>query len=210
MKKKNKFLLMVVLIIVVLIATLLFLNAKKYVVMNTTVGSIKIELYPQYAPQTVDNFIFLVESGYFNNKIFHRVIEDFMIQAGGITKDGISDDVGYFIPDEINPISLGLSKDEILALEARGYRFTVDLQSIPLERGVLGMANRGPATSNCQFFIVTAQEGTPWLNGRHTAFGKVIKGMEVVDEISRQETNEGHRPIRRMIIRRSYTTRWPW
>ena len=178
--------------------------------MQTNVGNIKIELYPQHAPETVDNFIFLVESGYYNDKIFHRVIEDFMIQAGGITKEGLSDDVGYFISDEINPISLGLSKDEIVALEKQGYRFTLDLQSIPLERGVLGMANRGPSTSNCQFFIVTAEEGTPWLNGRHTAFGRVIKGMEVVDKISRQETNEGDRPIRRMIIRRAYTTRWPW
>lgn len=185
-------------------------GGKKYVVLQTNVGKITLEVYPELAPRTVENFLELVNSGFYDDKIFHRVIEDFMIQTGGINVDGINEDVGYLIPDEINPISLGMSNEEILALEAQGYRYYTHFNSILLERGVVAMANRGPNTGSSQFFIITAQEGTPWLNGKHTAFGRVIKGMHIVDEISRTETNEGGRPLRRMIIRKAYNTSWSW
>lgn len=185
-------------------------RAKKYVVLNTNMGKIKIELYPRMAPKTVDNFLELVDSDFYDGKIFHRVIKDFMIQTGGINMDGINEDVGYLIPDEINPKSLGMSDQEILALEAQGYRYYTHFDSIPFEKGVLGMANRGPNTNSSQFFIVTAQEGAPWLNGKHTAFARVIKGLSVVDAIAQVPTNEGDRPKRRIYIKKAYRTSWPW
>ncbi len=208
MKNKTK------LVTVFLLFTFLFASScspsKKRVILITNMGKIKMELYSQIAPETVNNFLELVKSGFYNQKIFHRVIEDFMIQTGGINFDGISEDVGYFIPDEINPLSLGMSNEEILALEAKGYRYYTHFESLLLERGVIAMANRGPNSGSSQFFIITAPEGTPWLNGRHTAFGKVIKGMDVVDAISKVPVNDGHRPIRRIFIRRAYITLWPW
>jgi cyclophilin family peptidyl-prolyl cis-trans isomerase len=185
-------------------------GGKKYVVLSTNLGKIKMELYPRMTPKTIDNFLELVGSDFYDNKIFHRVIKDFMIQTGGINMEGINEDVGYLIPDEINPKSLGMSDQEILALEAQGYRYYTHFNSISLERGVVAMANRGPNTGSSQFFIITANEGTPWLNGKHTAFARVIKGMSVVDAISEEPTNEGDRPKRRIYIKKAYRTFWPW
>lgn len=200
--------------IVFLVLSLVFLSScssgKKYVVLRTNMGNIKMELYPRLAPKTVDNFLKLVGSDFYDNKIFHRVIKDFMIQTGGINMEGINEDVGYLIPDEINPKALGMSDSEILALEAQGYRYYTHFNSISLERGVVAMANRGPNTGSSQFFIITASEGTPWLNGKHTAFARIIKGMSVVDAIAEEPTNEGDRPKRRIFIKKAYRTSWPW
>ena len=210
MKNKQYKFLSIILLFLSLVLFSSCSSGKKYVVLSTNLGKIKIELYPRMAPKTVDNFLELVSSDFFDGKIFHRVIKDFMIQTGGINMDSINEDVGYLIPDEINPKSLGMSDEEILALEAQGYRYYTHFDSILLERGVLGMANRGPNTGSSQFFIITAQDGTPRLNGKHTAFARVIKGMKVVDAIAEEPTNEGDRPKRRIFIKKAYRTAWPW
>jgi peptidyl-prolyl cis-trans isomerase B (cyclophilin B) len=185
---------------------------KELVVLETTMGTIKIELYPEAAPLTVNNFRRLVKEGFYNGKIFHRVINDFMIQTGGYTQKGL-DDVGYKFKDEINPKVLGLSDQEISTLEQKGYKFDYSLPSIKLERGVVAMANAGPNTNSSQFFIITAKDGTPWLNGRHTGFGKVVEGMEVADKIQKVKTYKNDKdpndvnndkPLTDVIITKAY------
>src|SRR5579883_590248 len=134
--------------------------------MQTNHGAIEIELYDEDAPKTVDNFVKLSRDGFYDGVVFHRVIEDFMIQGGDPTGTG-SGGPGYQFEDEFN--------------ERR------------VERGALAMANAGPNTNGSQFFIVTA-EACPWLDGKHTVFGRVTSGMDVVDEISQVETGPGDRP----------------
>ena len=130
---------------------------KNYVVsMNTSKGIIELELYPQHAPVTVNNFVFLVKEGYYDDVSFHRVIEDFVIQGGDPTGTGRG---------------------------GPGYKFEDELKNNPLkhERGVISMANAGPNTNGSQFFITHSPQ--PHLNGKHTVFGKVITGLDVVDSI---------------------------
>ncbi len=130
---------------------------KKYVVtMNTDRGVIEIELFSQHAPVTVNNFVFLTRSGFYDGLTFHRVISNFMIQGGDPTGSGMG---------------------------GPGYKFQDEVKNNPLkhETGVLSMANAGPNTNGSQFFITHSPQ--PHLNGRHTVFGKVIKGMEVVNAI---------------------------
>jgi len=130
---------------------------KKYgLSMTTDRGVIEIELYPQYAPVTVNNFIFLTRQGFYDGVTFHRVINNFMVQGGDPTGTGMG---------------------------GPGYRFEDETRSNPLkhETGVLSMANAGPNTNGSQFFITHAPQ--PHLNGKHTVFGKVIKGMDVVNAI---------------------------
>ena len=130
---------------------------KKFVVsMNTDRGVIEIELFPQHAPVTVNNFVFLTRSGFYDGLMFHRVISNFMIQGGDPTGSGMG---------------------------GPGYKFQDEVKNNPLkhETGVLSMANAGPNTNGSQFFITHSPQ--PHLNGRHTVFGKVIKGMEVVNAI---------------------------
>jgi peptidyl-prolyl cis-trans isomerase B (cyclophilin B) len=124
--------------------------------METTRGTIEIELYPQFAPKTVNNFVFLTNEGFYDGVTFHRVIANFMIQGGDPTGTGTG---------------------------GPGYRFEDEFKNNPLkhERGVLSMANAGPGTNGSQFFITHAPQ--PHLNGKHTVFGKVISGIEVVDAI---------------------------
>jgi peptidyl-prolyl cis-trans isomerase B (cyclophilin B) len=124
--------------------------------METTRGTIELELYPQYAPKTVNNFVFLTKEGYYDGVVFHRVIANFMIQGGDPTGTGMG---------------------------GPGYKFGDEFVNNPLkhERGVLSMANAGPGTNGSQFFITHAPQ--PHLNGKHTVFGKVISGLEVVDAI---------------------------
>src|SRR5436305_1877599 len=128
--------------------------------MNATIqtnhGPIDIELYPEEAPKTVDNFVKLAREGFYDRLIFHRVIPDFMIQGGDPTGTG-SGGPGYSFEDEFNQHKV--------------------------ERGALAMANAGPNTNGSQFFVVTA-DAAPWLDGKHTVFGKVTSGMDVVDAIS--------------------------
>lgn len=155
------------------------------VVIETEKGDIKLELYSKAAPKTVDNFIKLVNEGFYDGTKFHRVVEDFVIQGGDpLTKDDdpANDGMGgpgYAFEDEVNPKSLGLTLDETKALEKLGYKYRYDINSIPHEPGVISMANSGPDTNGSQFFIVTTQT-QPDLNGRHTAFGRVYEGMDVV------------------------------
>jgi cyclophilin family peptidyl-prolyl cis-trans isomerase len=134
--------------------------------MQTNHGAIELELFADDAPVTVENFTKLAREGFYDGVIFHRVIKDFMIQGGDPTGTG-SGDPGYKFADEIN--------------------------SHKIVRGALAMANAGPNTNGSQFFIVTA-EACPWLDGKHTVFGEVTSGMDVVDAIEEVPTGPGDRP----------------
>jgi len=142
--------------------------------LHTSEGAIELELYPKAAPKTVANFEKLSRDGFYEGVIFHRVIPDFMIQGGDPTGTGMGGP-GYEFEDEIN--------------EHR------------VERGALAMANAGPGTNGSQFFIVTA-EATPWLDGKHTVFGRVTSGMDVVDRISGAERDANDRPRKPVTIDR--------
>ena len=165
-------------------------NAKKTqtAVMETSKGAITLELYGEAAPKTVENFIKLTKEGFYDGTKFHRVIPVFMIQGGDPNSkdDDPSNDgqggPGYDFADETNPRSLGLSDAEIAELKGEGYAYTYDVQSLPVDPGYLAMANRGPNTNGSQFFIVT-QSPQRHLYGKHTVFGKVVSGMEVVGKI---------------------------
>jgi peptidyl-prolyl cis-trans isomerase B (cyclophilin B) len=131
--------------------------AKEYAVsIETNRGTIELTLYPQHAPQTVNNFVFLAGEGFYDGVKFHRVIADFMIQTGDPTGTGRG---------------------------GPGYRFADECNGNPLkhERGVISMANAGPNTNGSQFFITHV--ATPHLNGKHTVFGKVTSGLDIVDGI---------------------------
>ena len=154
---------------------------------KTDKGDITLELYPRVAPKTVENFVKLSQSGFYNGIKFHRVIPSFMIQGGDPLSKTDDPRVGtggpgYKFEDEINPRSLGLSESVISQLEAQGYVYDYSLESLPVDAGALAMANSGPNTNGSQFFIVTISP-QPHLNGKHTVFGKVINGMDVVRNI---------------------------
>jgi cyclophilin family peptidyl-prolyl cis-trans isomerase len=140
--------------------------------MQTNQGAIEIELFDDDAPKTVENFKKLANDGFYNGVIFHRVIPDFMIQGGDPTGTGTG---------------------------GPGYQFEDEFNDHKVERGALAMANAGPNTNGSQFFIVTA-EATPWLDGKHTVFGKVTSGMEVVDTIEQTETDPRDKPVEEMRI----------
>lgn len=143
------------------------------VTLKTNLGDIKLELFDKDAPKTVANFIKLSKEGFYNGTRFHRVIKDFMIQGGDPnSKDNDWSNDGMGGPD---------------------YKFEDEFNSNKLVRGTLAMANSGPNTNGSQFFIVTAKE-TPWLDGKHTAFGKVIEGMDVIDKIEALKTYENDNP----------------
>jgi len=142
--------------------------------LHTNHGDVTIELYDDDAPKTVDNFLKLARDGFYDGVIFHRVIPDFMIQGGDPTGTG-SGGPGYQFEDEFN--------DHKVA------------------RGALAMANAGPNTNGSQFFIVTTQEAS-WLDGKHTVFGRVTGGMDVVDAISGVDTDERDRPRTDVVIER--------
>lgn len=166
-------------------------------VLETTKGTVKIQLFPAQAPKTVENFVGLIEKGYYDGIIFHRVISDFMIQGGDPTGTGMGGESlwGDSFEDEFS--------DEVFNL-----------------RGALSMANAGPNTNGSQFFIVQAsrvpanmlrqlkglvpdevvsaygeQGGTPWLDKRHTVFGYVIEGMDVVDDMAKVRVNYADKPL---------------
>jgi peptidyl-prolyl cis-trans isomerase B (cyclophilin B) len=141
---------------------------------HTSHGAVAVELFDADAPKTVENFRKLAGDGFYDGVIFHRVIPDFMIQGGDPTGTG-SGGPGYTFEDEFN--------DHAVA------------------RGALAMANAGPNTNGSQFFIVTA-DACPWLDGKHTVFGRVTDGMDVVDAISQVETEPGDRPRETVSIER--------
>jgi peptidyl-prolyl cis-trans isomerase B (cyclophilin B) len=133
------------------------------VVIETDKGNIELDLYPQNAPKTVNNFVFLAREGFYDGISFHRVINNFMIQGGDPTGTGSG---------------------------GPGYKFEDELQGNPLkhETGVISLANAGPNTNGSQFFITHAPQ--PHLNGKHTVFGKVVVGQDVVDSIQEGDKME--------------------
>jgi cyclophilin family peptidyl-prolyl cis-trans isomerase len=135
-------------------------------VLHTSEGDVEVELFPQDAPKTVDNFTKLASEGFYDGLIFHRVIPDFMIQGGC-------------------PLGTGTG--------GPGYTFEDEINEHKVERGALAMANAGPDTNGSQFFIVTT-ESAPWLDGKHTVFGKVTAGQDVVDRISLADRDARDRP----------------
>jgi peptidyl-prolyl cis-trans isomerase B (cyclophilin B) len=135
--------------------------------MHTNHGPIEVEFFDDAAPKTVDNFVTLSKDGYYDGLIFHRVIRDFMIQGGC-------------------PLGTGTG--------GPGYEFEDEFNDNKIVRGALAMANRGPDTNGSQFFIVTT-DAAPWLDGKHTVFGRVTAGMEAVDGIEGLDTGPGDRPV---------------
>ena len=133
---------------------------------HTSMGAIELELFAEDAPKTVENFTKLAGDGFYDGLVFHRVIPDFMIQGGCPRGDGTGD---------------------------AGYKFEDEFNDHPIVRGTLAMANAGPNTNGSQFFIVTA-DATPWLDGKHTAFGQVTAGQDVVDAISGVDRDGQDRP----------------
>ncbi|WP_122645475.1 peptidylprolyl isomerase [Enterococcus mediterraneensis] len=177
-------------------------NADHQAVIKTNRGDITVQLFPELAPKTVENFVGLAKKGYYDGVIFHRVIPDFMIQGGDPTGTGMGGE----------SIFGGDFEDE----------FSKELFNI---RGALSMANSGPNTNGSQFFIVNNQNvpgnmlgqmegagypseiieaykegGTPWLDFRHTVFGHVISGMGVVDEIANVQRGPQDRPVHDVVI----------
>ncbi|MFO7783931.1 MAG: peptidylprolyl isomerase [Thermodesulfobacteriota bacterium] len=138
--------------------------------MDTTRGTIELELFPEHAPKTVNNFVFLAGEGFYDGVVFHRVIPDFVIQGG-------------------DPAGTGTG--------GPGYQFEDETRGNPLkhETGAISMANAGPDTNGSQFFITHSPQ--PHLDGRHTVFGKVVEGQDVVDEI-----RQGDR-IKRVTVRQA-------
>ncbi len=169
-------------------------------IMHTTMGDIKIKLFPKQTPKTFENFVTHAKNGYYNGLIFHRVIKDFMIQGG-------------------DPLGTGIGGESIWGTKFED-EFSPELHNI---RGALSMANAGPNTNGSQFFIVQANTvpqnmldqmedlpdafppecaesykingGTPWLDYRHSVFGQVYEGMDVVDAIANVKTAPGDKPI---------------
>ncbi|HZG13146.1 MAG TPA: peptidylprolyl isomerase [Kurthia gibsonii] len=172
--------------------------------MDTTMGPIQIKLFPELAPKTVENFVTHAKNGYYDGIIFHRIIKDFMIQGGDPTGTGMGGEsiYGSTFEDEFNPELMNL-------------------------RGALSMANAGPGTNGSQFFIVQAKNvpsnmlkqmqdydypeevikayaengGTPWLDGKHTVFGHVVNGMDVVDEMADVEKDGRDKPVEDISIK---------
>ncbi|MCK5085301.1 peptidylprolyl isomerase [Candidatus Parcubacteria bacterium] len=164
-------------------------------VIETNKGNIKLELYANDTPRTVENFVKLANESFYNGTKFHRVIPEFMIQGGDpLSKDDDpSNDgtggPGYEFKDEMNPISLGLSEKTIKKYEQQGYEYDYDLNSYKVNVGSLAMANSGPNTNGSQFFIVTEKD-QHHLNGKHTVFGRVLEGMDVVRNIEQGDVME--------------------
>lgn len=191
------------------------LSGMHTVILHTSKGDITLELNADAAPKTVTNFIGLAKNGYYDKLTFHRVIPDFMIQAGDPNGNG-SGGASIFGPtfeDEINAKSYGLDKEKMsdaakgqmlppqiadMTVEAyyekNGYVYNSKLKSLPMTKGAIAMANRGPNTNGSQFFIIQGKE-TPWLNGRHTVFGSVTKGLDIVDAIANVARDANDKPI---------------
>ena len=143
-------------------------------VLHTNHGDITVELFPEDAPKTVENFTKLAADKFYEGVIFHRIIKDFMIQGGDPTGTGRG---------------------------GPGYTFEDEFNAHKIERGALAMANAGPNTNGSQFFIVTTS-AAPWLDGKHTVFGKVVEGMDVVDKIEGLDTDSNDRPKQDAVIER--------
>jgi cyclophilin family peptidyl-prolyl cis-trans isomerase len=141
---------------------------------HTNQGAIALELFPDDAPKTVENFVKLARDGFYDGVVFHRVIPDFMIQGGDPTGTGSG---------------------------GPGYQFEDEFNDQKVVRGALAMANAGPNTNGSQFFIVTT-EAAPWLDGKHTVFGRVTDGMDVVDAIAEAPRDGRDRPHDDVVMER--------
>ncbi len=169
----------IIIVIIVSLSIILFSKGEKGDTMTTATietnqGTFVVELYTDKAPLTTKNFIDLAKKGFYDGTIFHRVIPNFMIQGGDPTGTGRGGP-GYTINDEFNP---ALRHDS---------------------PGILSMANAGPNTGGSQFFITVAL--TPWLDGKHSVFGKVIKGYDVVEKISKAKRNANDKPLEDVVIK---------
>jgi len=154
--------------------------AKENVVLETNQGEMEFSLFEAAAPKTCENFRGLVEKGYYNGIIFHRVIPNFMIQGGDPTGTGRGGESIWGSPFQ----------DE----------FSADLKFT--KPGILAMANAGPNTNGSQFFITTAE--TSWLNGKHTIFGEIVRGQDVMKKIETTQTGPGDRPVQEQKIIKAY------
>jgi len=145
---------------------------------QTNMGNFDIELYPREVPKTVENFVGLAMKNYYNGITFHRIIDNFMIQGGDPTGTGMGGESywGGEFADEFSPNLL---------------------HDVP---GVLSMANAGPNTNGSQFFIILVP--TPWLNGKHSVFGKVFQGLDIVQKIGKVRTNASDKPIESVVIQK--------
>jgi peptidyl-prolyl cis-trans isomerase B (cyclophilin B) len=142
--------------------------------LQTTAGTIEIEFFDEDAPKTVENFRKLAADGYYDGLTFHRIIKDFMIQGGCPQGTGTG---------------------------GPGYTFEDEFNQHKIERGALAMANAGPNTNGSQFFIVTT-DAAPWLDGKHTVFGRVTSGLDAVDALEATPTDGGDRPVDAQKIER--------
>jgi cyclophilin family peptidyl-prolyl cis-trans isomerase len=142
--------------------------------LHTNHGAIAIELFDEDAPKTVENFLKLARDGFYDGVVFHRIIPDFMIQGGDPTGTGMG---------------------------GPGYTFEDEFNDYKVERGALAMANAGPNTNGSQFFIVTTA-AAPWLDGKHTVFGRVTEGMDAVDAIEQVDTDARDKPHEPVVIER--------
>jgi cyclophilin family peptidyl-prolyl cis-trans isomerase len=142
--------------------------------LHTNHGAIAIELFDEDAPKTVENFLKLARDGFYDGVVFHRIIPDFMIQGGDPTGTGMG---------------------------GPGYTFEDEFNDHKVERGALAMANAGPNTNGSQFFIVTTA-AAPWLDGKHTVFGRVTDGMDAVDAIEQVDTDAQDKPHEPVVIER--------
>lgn len=159
------------------------LDKSKFATLVTTEGDIKVSLFNEVVPNTVANFVILANQDFYDGVLFHRVIDDFMIQTG----DPLSKD-----DDPTNDGTGG-----------PGYTFDDEIieESPKLTKGIVAMANSGPNTNGSQFFVIT-KESTPWLDGLHTPFGAVVNGMDVVDKIGKTPTDKTNdRPVTDIIIK---------
>ena len=147
----------------------------RHAMIETTFGTIEVELFEDKAPITTKNFITLIEKGYYNGIIFHRVIPQFMVQTGDPKSNGTGGP-GYVIKDEFGS---GLKHHK---------------------PGILSMANSGPNSGGSQFFITTVP--TPWLDGKHAIFGQVVKGQEIVDKICNSPRDGNDRPLTPIMMRK--------
>lgn len=147
-------------------------NQNYFAKFETNQGNFKVKLFAKEAPLAVNNFVYLAKNNYYNGLIFHRIIKDFMIQSG-------------------DPLGNGTG--------GPGYNFPDEQTGKKLVKGSLAMANAGPNTNGSQFFIVTA-ESTPWLDGKHTNFGEVVEGLDIVTKIGNVKTGQGDKPVDSVII----------
>lgn len=152
----------------------------KYALLKTNMGDIKLEFYTEESPLTVNNFLNLAKKGFYDGIKFHRIIKDFMIQGG-------------------DPLSKEDTAKNMWGTGGPGYKFQDEFNDHLLVKGSLAMANSGPNTNGSQFFIVT-KESTPWLDGKHTNFGYVVEGMDIVMKIEAVEVDENDRPVQDVVL----------